>query len=117
MNTQKKGFTLVELLIVIGILAVLATTAVIVLNPVELLKQARDSQRLSDLDSVRSATSLYLADVTSPSFTAGPYSTASTTCAFTSPACTVKAVYTTAGSGWAGVDLDSITGEIGRAHV
>ena len=109
MNTQKKGFTLVELLIVIGILAVLATTAVIVLNPVELLKQARDSQRLSDLDSVRSATSLYLADVTSPSFTAGPNSTASTTCAF-SGGCTLVQTYTTAGSGWAGVDLDSITG-------
>ena len=105
---DNKGFTLVELLIVIGILAVLATTAVIVLNPVELLKQARDSQRLSDLDSVRSATSLYLADVTSPSFTAGPFSTASTTCAFTT--CTLRAVYTIAGSGWAAVDLSAITG-------
>ena len=97
-----------ELLIVIGILAVLATTAVIVLNPVELLKQARDSQRLSDLDSVRSATSLYLADVTSPSFTTVQNSTASTTCAFGT--CVLVQTYTTGGSGWAAVSLDDITG-------
>ncbi|MDD3752921.1 MAG: prepilin-type N-terminal cleavage/methylation domain-containing protein, partial [Candidatus Colwellbacteria bacterium] len=33
MNSLKKGFTLVELLIVIAILAVLAAAVVIVLNP------------------------------------------------------------------------------------
>lgn len=40
---NRKGFTLIELLIVIGILAVLATAVIMVLNPAELLKQARDS--------------------------------------------------------------------------
>lgn len=63
---NKKGFTLLELLIVIGILAVLATTTLLVLNPAELLRQARDSQRVSDLGSLNSALSLYATTVTTP---------------------------------------------------
>lgn len=67
MNTvksQKKGFTLVELVIVIGILAILAAVVVVVLNPAQLLAQARDSQRISDLSSMGSAFNLYLATAT-----------------------------------------------------
>ncbi|MDD5430803.1 MAG: prepilin-type N-terminal cleavage/methylation domain-containing protein [Candidatus Pacebacteria bacterium] len=62
MNTKNnlKGFTLVELLIVIGILAVLSTVVVLVLNPSQLFAQARDSQRISDLSSLNSAISFYL---------------------------------------------------------
>lgn len=60
-----KGFTLIELLIVIAILGVLAAAVVIVLNPVELLAQARDGQRFSDLDTIRSALNTYLAETTS----------------------------------------------------
>ncbi len=60
---MKKGFTLLELLIVIGILAVLAATTVLVLNPAELLKQARDSQRVSDLATLNSALAMYVTDV------------------------------------------------------
>lgn len=57
----RKGFTLIELLVVIAILAILATITVVVLNPAELLRQARDSTRISELASLRSALSLYLA--------------------------------------------------------
>mgnify|MGYP001607329053 FL=1 len=52
---MKKGFTLLELLIVIGILAILSTTMVLVINPVEFLKQARDSRRLTDLSVINGA--------------------------------------------------------------
>ncbi len=66
MQSQKKGFTLIELLIVIGILAVLATITVLVLNPAQLFAQARDSQRLADLGSIKGAISLYLTTKSSP---------------------------------------------------
>ena len=46
------SFTLVELLIVIGILAILTAAVVVILNPAELLRQARDSQRLQELSSL-----------------------------------------------------------------
>jgi prepilin-type N-terminal cleavage/methylation domain-containing protein len=50
-----KAFTLLELLIVIGILAVLSTTVLIVINPADLLARARDSNRISDLSVVNSS--------------------------------------------------------------
>ncbi|MEK7635992.1 MAG: FISUMP domain-containing protein [Patescibacteria group bacterium] len=59
---MKKGFTLLELLIVIGILAVLATTVTIVLNPVELLRQSRDAKRIAELNTLDKALELYSFD-------------------------------------------------------
>jgi len=58
--TAVRGFTLIELLVVMGVLATLATAIVLVLNPAELLKQARDSTRMSDLGALKTDLSLYL---------------------------------------------------------
>jgi len=59
---QRRGFTLVELLVVIAIVAVLGTAVVLVLNPAELVKQSRDSARLSDLSAINRAFALLEAD-------------------------------------------------------
>lgn len=59
---QQKGFTLVELLVVIAILAILTAAVVVILNPAELLRQSRDSQRMTDLDAMKNAIALYLSD-------------------------------------------------------
>ncbi|MDD5430614.1 MAG: prepilin-type N-terminal cleavage/methylation domain-containing protein [Candidatus Pacebacteria bacterium] len=56
---SEKSFTLVELLIVIGILAVLSAVAVIVLNPSQLIKQSRDAQRMSELQDIHKALGIY----------------------------------------------------------
>src|SRR5258708_2103409 len=61
------GFTLIELFVVIAIIAILSVVVILTLNPTELLKQARDSNRISDLSTLKSAISLYLSDVTTPS--------------------------------------------------
>jgi prepilin-type N-terminal cleavage/methylation domain-containing protein len=105
---MKKGFTLIELLIVIGILAILATTVVLVLNPAQLTAQARDTQRISDLSTVKSAIGIYLSTASEPALTAGPYSTADTTCGFTT--CTVTTSTVVTGSGWVAVDLTGTSG-------
>jgi prepilin-type N-terminal cleavage/methylation domain-containing protein len=62
MLPKNKGFTLVELLVVIAIVAVLSVVVILTLNPAELLKQSRDSNRISDMATIRSAIALYLAD-------------------------------------------------------
>lgn len=58
----RKGFTLLELLIVITILAILTLVVVLFINPVEILKKSRDVQRMSDLSTVNAAVGLYLQD-------------------------------------------------------
>ncbi len=61
---NESSFTLIELLIVIGILGALATAVVLVINPAELIRQSRDSTRLSDLASINNALGLFQANAT-----------------------------------------------------
>lgn len=78
MKTNKieaKGFTLLELLIVIAILAILSVTLVLVLNPAESLRKSRDTQRMSDLATLKTAIGLYLT-TTNPAYLAGAISNA-----------------------------------------
>lgn len=63
---NRRGFTLIELLIVIAIIAVLSVVVILSLNPAELLRQARDSNRISDMSTLKSAIALYLADIATP---------------------------------------------------
>jgi prepilin-type N-terminal cleavage/methylation domain-containing protein len=61
-NNSLKGFTLIELLVVIAIIAILAVVVVLTLNPAQLLAQSRDSNRVSDMATLKSAIALYQAD-------------------------------------------------------
>lgn len=67
MTLRQKGFTLVELLIVITILVILGIFVILLINPAEILKKSRDSQRISDLATIKGAMQLYLTDVSNPS--------------------------------------------------
>lgn len=80
---NKKGFTLIELLVVIAIIAILSVVVILTLNPAELLRQSRDSNRISDLSVTKSAIAFYLASVPTPSLNG--------TTTFTSPTCYVDA--------------------------
>lgn len=62
-NRRRKGFTLIELIIVIAIIALLGTTVIVVLDPVEMFKEGRDSQRIADVEQMNRVMSLYAANV------------------------------------------------------
>src|SRR6056297_596327 len=61
-TNNNQAFTLIELLVVIAILSILAVAVTLILNPAELMRQARDSTRLSDLATINKALSLYQTD-------------------------------------------------------
>ncbi len=62
------SFTLIELLVVIAILAILAVAVVLILNPVELIKESRDTTRLTDLGVLHKGLTLLQTDQPNASF-------------------------------------------------
>ena len=66
---SRSSFTLIELLVVVSIIAILSVFVIITLNPAEMLRQGRDSQRISDIDTINHALSLFRVD--SPSGSLG----------------------------------------------
>src|ERR1017187_2122829 len=59
---MRRAVTLIELLIVIAIIAIVAVVVVVALNPGQLILQARDSTRVSDVASLQDAIGLYITD-------------------------------------------------------
>lgn len=122
-RTNAKGFTLLELLIVIAILAILASVTFIALNPAELLKKSRDTQRMADLASMRTALNYYITNASSSAALNAGSATAG--CADDSTKYTFSAVsgvaasgttasstttQTVNGAGWVPVDMSGLTG-------
>lgn len=121
---SRDSFTLIELLVVIAIVAVLSVVVILVLNPAQLLAQARDSNRLNDLASLNTALSLFQTDVAGGSL--GTSSIVYVSVADSSSTCgnlglptlpsgwTYNCVSTTTlrntdGTGWVPVNLNSIS--------
>jgi len=131
--SSRRGFTLIELLVVIAIIAILAVVVVLTLNPAELLRQSRDSNRVSDMATLNSAINLYNTDQSgSRTYSLGlsntvylsipdpnATTTAGTNCALLGlPAlpslytyhCAASSTYrNTNGTGWIPVNLSSIS--------
>ena len=59
---QESGFTLIEILVVIGIIAILAAIVIIAINPARQFRQARDAQRISNVNAILNAIGQNLAD-------------------------------------------------------
>lgn len=125
MQKSSKGFTLLELLIVIAILAILSAVTVIVLNPAELLKKARDSQRLSDIATIKTAIGFWIINTStanlSDSDTADCVDEANPDVIFTHRtgvshtdtltwSMDVNTTQVTDGTGWIEINLGSLTG-------
>lgn len=58
---ENKGFTLVEIVIVITIIGILGATIVSIINPYEIQAQGRDNLRLAQINKIAQANELYFA--------------------------------------------------------
>lgn len=61
-HAKRRGFTLIEILLVIGIIAILAGVVLIAINPTRQFQEARDSQRVSNVNAILNAIGQYIAD-------------------------------------------------------
>ena len=59
---SRKGFTLIEILVVIGLIAILAEIVLIAINPARQFAQARNAQRTSNVNAILNAIGQNIAD-------------------------------------------------------
>ncbi len=107
---MKKGFTLLELLIVIGILAILATAVTLVLNPIEILKQSRDGKRLSDLKTLNNAITYFITASTTPTPNTFNCTASTTPYSGDGGTCNNALLTNITGTGWVNVNFSSMAG-------
>ena len=62
MINASRGFTLIQILIIMGILGVLATVAVVLIDPIAQIQKANDNKRKSDLLQIQKALLRYYKD-------------------------------------------------------
>lgn len=59
---SKRGFTLIEMLVVIGIIAVLAGVVIVAVNPARQFALARNTERVSNINAILNAIGQHMAD-------------------------------------------------------
>jgi type IV pilus assembly protein PilA len=96
-NKSQKGFTLIEILVVIGIIAILAAVTIVALNPARQFAQARNTQRWSNVNTLLNAVGQRMAD------NRGIWS--STTCTGATGLTTLPTTATVIGSAATNIDL------------
>jgi len=62
MNTKKRGFTLIEIIIVVAIIAILASAVIIAINPAKNLRQARNATRWTQMNAVANGVYSFVID-------------------------------------------------------
>ena len=62
MNLHRKGFTLIEVLIVVTVIALLSVSVFVALDPAKRVKDAKDSRRTTDVNSILTAVHEYIID-------------------------------------------------------
>lgn len=92
---NKKGFTLIELIIVIAIIALLAAATFVAVDPAKRIGEARNAQRWSDVTAIADAYMNYLVDhngtvAATAVTTAYIAHTASSSCSSDPSACTAS---------------------------
>jgi len=60
--SSPRGFTLVEMIVVIGLMGIIISTALAIINPFAQLQKANDAHRKSDLEQLQHAVELYYQD-------------------------------------------------------
>ena len=69
---KKSGFTLIELIIVVAIIALLAAATFVAVNPARRIHEANDAQRWADVTSIADAWATYAADNSGTDATSSP---------------------------------------------